>query len=548
VAELPSGAVTFLFTDIEGSTRLVRDLRDGYADVLEDYQRIVRAVCERNEGREIDTQGDAFFVAFERARDAVTAAYETQRELLAHDWPHNAGLRARIGIHTGQAAVAGDRYLGLAVHRAARICAAGHGGQVLVSETTRSLLEAEEEDVADITLEDLGEQRLKDLERPVRLYQLAAPGLPSDFPPPRTGEAAFAGREEELAAAAEAAVRARPRRTRLLAAAALAALLVVGGVIALLALRDSDGAPSISRVALRSVGVIDPQSNELVDQIRVGNQPTRVALGGGSVWVANTGDETVSRIDAKSKQVTATIPAPSYNGTIAASGGSVWVASRIPAGARVSRIDPRVDRVAKTFTVSAGDLSVAPPNVPFIPAPVAAGAGSLWVGTAFSVSRSSAAGSAEAETIEVPNGPVIDLVYAEQDLWVVVGAEASGQGGAFVSELYRIDPADGFVSNTISLAAPPTAVAVGAGAVWVAGTNGVTRVEPETRTISRIIPLPAVNPTDIAVGEGAVWVANGGGTTVVRIDPETNETQTIQLGNRPAGIAAGEGAVWVTVY
>ncbi len=182
--ELPSGAITFLFTDIEGSTRLVKQLRDRYGEVLADHQRLLRAAFETHDGYEVDTQGDSFFVAFTSARNALLAAVEGQLALSSHDWPEGVEVKVRMGLHTGQAAASGGRYTGLAVHRAARIGAAGHGGQVLVSQATQTLLEDEEEDLH-IFLRDLGEQRLKDLDRPVRLFQAAADGLPASFPPIR---------------------------------------------------------------------------------------------------------------------------------------------------------------------------------------------------------------------------------------------------------------------------------------------------------------------------------------------------------------------------
>jgi class 3 adenylate cyclase len=176
VGGLPAGAVTFLFTDIEGSTRLVKALRDRYPQVLAEHRRLVRVAVAGQAGHEVDTQGDAFFVAFASAKQAVLCALELQRALAGHPWPAGSPVRVRIGIHTGQAVPTEGMYAGLAVHRAARICAAARGGQVLVSQTTQSIIEDEEEEVG-FTLVDLGEHRLKDLERPVRLFQLAAPGL-----------------------------------------------------------------------------------------------------------------------------------------------------------------------------------------------------------------------------------------------------------------------------------------------------------------------------------------------------------------------------------
>ena len=208
--ESSTATVTFLFSDVEGSTALLRRLRDGYRAVLEDHQRLLREAWADAGGRELDADGDSFFVVFRRPRQAVEAAVAAQRAVAAHDWPDGVDLRIRIGIHTGEASLAGDQYVGLAVHRAARICDAGHGGQTLVSETTRSLLEDEEEEFDSFELSDLGPQVLKDFDRPVRIYQLAVTGLSSEHPAlrvadPGHGATNLAERQEELATPEEAA-------------------------------------------------------------------------------------------------------------------------------------------------------------------------------------------------------------------------------------------------------------------------------------------------------------------------------------------------------
>ena len=180
---LPGGTVTFLFTDIEGSTRLAARLGERYVDVLTDHERLLRDAFAASGGREIDTQGDAFFVVFPRAKDAVAAALAGQRALAGRRWPDGVTVRVRMGLHTGEPVTAHDRYTGLGVHRAARICAAGHGGQILLSSATYALLA--DGVPPDITFQDLGEFRLKDLERPERIYQLTVPDLTRAFPPPR---------------------------------------------------------------------------------------------------------------------------------------------------------------------------------------------------------------------------------------------------------------------------------------------------------------------------------------------------------------------------
>ena len=173
--ELPTGTVTLLFTDIEGSTRLLHELGDAYAEALAEHRRALRKAFAAHGGVEVDTQGDAFFVAFSRARDAVAAAADGQRALAP------GPIRARMGIHTGEPIATDEGYAGMDVHRGARIAAAGHGGQVLVSQTARELVQ--DDLPQELALRDLGAHRLKDLSRPQQLFQLVAEGLERDFPP-----------------------------------------------------------------------------------------------------------------------------------------------------------------------------------------------------------------------------------------------------------------------------------------------------------------------------------------------------------------------------
>lgn len=178
--ELPTGVVTFLFSDVEGSTRLLTRLRGRYAEVLGEHQRLLRAEFDEHDGREVHTEGDAFFVAFARASDAIAAAVGAQRSLASRRWPEGVEVRVRMGVHTGEAEVRLDDYVGFDVHRAARICAAGHGGQVLISSSTRELVA--DELPGDVAFRDLGEHRLKDLDRAEHLFQLVVGDLPADFP------------------------------------------------------------------------------------------------------------------------------------------------------------------------------------------------------------------------------------------------------------------------------------------------------------------------------------------------------------------------------
>jgi predicted ATPase/class 3 adenylate cyclase len=204
-ASLPIGTVTFMFSDIEGSTRLLQALGGGYRKVLERHAEIVRQALAMNGGVEVSTEGDSFFAVFPSVAGAVSAAAWAQRMLAAEPWPGDHRLRVRMGLHTGEANPGGDSYVGLDVHRAARILAAGHGGQVLLSAATKVLVEATLPE--GLALRDLGIHRLKDLEEPERLSQLVISGLDQDFPAIRTLEApsnlpaeltSFIGRKREV--------------------------------------------------------------------------------------------------------------------------------------------------------------------------------------------------------------------------------------------------------------------------------------------------------------------------------------------------------------
>jgi predicted ATPase/class 3 adenylate cyclase len=203
--DLPTGTVTFLFTDIEGSTKLLQELGEGYRPVQDDHMRLMRDAIGAGQGTEIRTEGDSFFTVFPTATGAVRAAVKAQRAFASHRWPHGRPLRTRMGMHTGEGRLGGGDYLGIDVNRAARIAASGHGGQVLMSEATRALVATSLPEGT--SLRHLGEHRLKDFDEPQAIYQLVIYGLPADFPPLKTVESptnlpaeltSFVGREREM--------------------------------------------------------------------------------------------------------------------------------------------------------------------------------------------------------------------------------------------------------------------------------------------------------------------------------------------------------------
>jgi peptide/nickel transport system substrate-binding protein len=522
---LPGGTVTFLFTDIEGSTRLERELRDRYSDVLAEHRRLLREAFGQHGGHEIDTQGDSFFFVFPRARDAVAAAVAGQRALAEHDWPEAHAVRVRIGMHTGEATLADGRYVGLAVHRAARISAAGHGGQILLSSSTRDVVE--DDLPADQRLADLGEHRLKDLPRPERVFQLVAVGLPEEFPRLKTmGVTSFEGREGELA---EAVVEElgkgwrRPGRRGLIAATAAAA--AIGVVIGLLATQGG-GSEARAEVAGNAVGVID-SDGDIVSEVDVGEAPADVAAAADAVWVTNATDDTVSRIDPVTHDVRQTIEVGGGPAGVAIGGGGVWVANGVDA--TISRIDPATNKEVQRITVGNG------------PTGVAFGEGAVWVTNSVdgSVSRIAPGPSRVTETFPALVGAA-SVAVGFGRVWVASPATAS---------VVALDPGSGKVLARIGVGVEPAAVAIGSDAVWVANRadGTVSKINPRVDAVTATVQVGR-GPEGIAVGPDAIWVANGGDGTLSRIDPESGRlVQTVLLANPPRGIALSDEGLYVAV-
>jgi YVTN family beta-propeller protein len=516
MAELPTGTVTFLFTDIEGSTRLERELRERYGDVLAEHQRLLRQAFAAHDGQEVDTQGDSFFYVFPRAKAAVEAAVEGQRVLASHPWPEGGEVRIRVGLNTGEASLEDGRYVGFAVHRAARISAAAHGGQTLLSSTTRELVSDDLPPGKGVR--DLGERRLKDLPRPERLYQLVVDGLPSEFAPPRTLD------EQELADAARHAL-ARRRYRRRLALALPAAVLVGAAAVAVFFLTRSSGGVTVQP---NSLAVIDPDSSEVVAAIPVGRNPGQVAVGEGSVWVGNLEDRSLSRVDPTSRSVERTIALEGSPTGIAVGEGAVWIVyGRL---GTLSSVDPQFNVVSEPIDPGLGASTQGS---------VAVGNGAVWVvfESAFVV-RIDPASRRVTATGVARDGPTA-IAVGEESVWVANTVD---------STVSRLNPRTTSEFGNFTVGRQPSGVAVGAGAVWVSNRldDSVSRIDP--RSGSQTTIRVGGGPTGIAVGAGAVWVVNSGDATVSRINPATQRvTATIDVGSRPEGVAVGKGAVWVTV-
>jgi YVTN family beta-propeller protein len=507
MSELPRGTVTFVFTDIEGSTALAKRLRDRYGEMLEQHQLLLRAAFAAHGGHEIDTQGDSFFFAFARAKDAVLAVVKAQRALIGHEWPEGGEVRVRMGLHTGEPAVGEQRYTGFGVHRAARISAAGHGGQVLLSNATRELVE---DDLPEnVAISDLGTYQLKDIDRPERLFQLAVEDLPSEFPPLKAAKVAEP----------------HPLRRRAILLSALAGVIAAVVAIPIFAFGGGGSGESIEAAAGNSVGFVDPDSNRLVADVDVGRTPTHLALGEGAVWVTNADDNTVSRIDPLKKIVVQTIAVGNSPSGITTGNSAVWVANSLDS--TVSRIDPATSTVVQTIPVGNG------------PVGIAYAAGSIWAANT---------GDDTITMIDADSGkPTKSLPIAATEL-------AFGAGTLWASErtanrVARVDPRTGSIVQTIPVGNGPADIAFGSGAAWVANSldGTLSRIDPSTNSVAATIPT-GNGPAAVAVGARGVWVSNQFGGTLARIDPRTNQVvRRITVGNRPQGVASSGGKVLVSV-
>jgi YVTN family beta-propeller protein len=529
VRELPSGTVTFLFTDIEGSTALVRRLRDRYPEVLADHTRILRDAVAEAGGSEIDTQGDSFFFVFARARDAVVAAANGQRALASHAWPEGGVVRVRMGVHTGEGTAVDGRYHGVAVHRAARIHAVGHGGQVLVSQTTHNLLEDEEELPFD--LRDLGPQRLKDFDQPVRVYQLAIPGLPQQFPPLRTRVAIEGPAPRSWVA----------RRRWLLVGGAVA----VGALATTLAVvLTQAGSSQPALVPANSVAAIDPRTDRVDSRVAVGNQSvagagsipvgTTIAIGSGSVWVANPNDQTISRIDPRTGAVSEIGGIGGEITSLAADRGGIWGTVRDKG---LVHVDPGTNSVEQISLLEEGGFHPSYDGV-------VARSGELFLGRtdlgALSLAKFSPRTRALRGSAHIGQAGDHGLVDGLGAIWI------SDRADNTVSEVV---PRSMKVAGTAAVV-DPGAVTAGDGKVWVTDEihGQLWYLVPER--LNLVQPPVAVGnrPAGVAFGYGFVWVANYGDGTVSKVDPTTKRViKRIKVGAHVSSIAAGAGKVWVSV-
>ncbi len=510
---LPHGTVTLLFTDIEGSTQLQHRLGEGYQEVVAEHRRLLEEAFAAHQGVVVDRQTESFFVAFARARQATQAAAAAQQAIAEHAWPEGVAVKVRMGIHSGDPEVAGDRYVGLAVSRAARICASAHGGQVLLSSSARGLLSDHDR----AALRPLGFYRLKDFSEPEPIAQLVIEGLPSQFPPLRT----------------EAA----PSRRKWLLIGVC--VLVLVAVVAGLAVALTGGGSDSVKVGPTSLVVIDPKSNKVVDAIELGFKSSLIAAGEGSVWVVDPKGSTLLKIDPRTHKMDTigiSVGAGDIPFGLVAGEGAVWVAVLRGTTQVVLEFGPQVGN--RELTIPYGGQASA--TELFRYSPLAVGGGSVFA-------IDSAAGGIW--RINPHTGKRRMLAEGLDALSLAAGAGAVWTAGS--SGVTKIDPQTGQELGSATVGTQTfgetASVAFGANAAWyaVSSSDTLSKLDPQSVSTTRTYPVGS-GPSGIAVGEGAVWVANSRDGTVSRVDQHGGQPRAISTGQTPGGVVAAYGAVWTS--
>ena len=499
---------TVLMTDIVGSTEHAAELGDtGWRDLVQMHHDLVRAALRRHGGREIDTAGDGFFAVFDAPAAAVDCALEVANSV------RKLGIEIRAGVHVGEVEEIGGKVGGISVAIAARIMSAAGAGEVLVSATVRELAAG-----AGLIFHDRGVRELKGVPGEWHVF---AVGLAE----PNPAEPAGLPSAQERRAAAVRWSETRPfwrRHPRMTAVTggALAVVLVTGSLLVWRPWQP----PALASVAENSIGVLDPERNELIGQIGVGAQPGGIAVGEGYAWVTNSGADTVSQIDLATRTAVDLIPVGRSPTGVVVAEGSVWVTN---SGERsVSRINAATGQVASTIDVGNG------------PTAIAASGDSLWVANATdsTVVRIDARTGELGDPIEV--GTLPDGLAADADeLWVA---------SEFDSTVSHLDGDTGQTIEVIQIAGRPSAIDLDSDSVWVATAEGtVTRIHRDTSGIAATIDLGGQLDSIVINGDW-VWVGDRSGYVhrLSRADPSSSPVKVATV-TSVAALAVVEANVWV---
>jgi len=544
-------AVTFLFTDVEGSTRLLRRLgAREYAKALAEHDRVLRAAISVGGGQVVDTQGDAVFAAFSDASRAVGAAMTAQRSLRDLRSPGRESVRVRMGLHTGTPEISEGRYLGLDVHLAARICAAAHGGQTVVSDVVYRQLGALP---GGFTVRPLGEHYLKDFDAPLSLYQVDREGAVGEFPPLRSSASSgdvgrFAGREDELAGAAvEAIARSARRSERRRVLGVVAAVAAIGALIAAYVLTR----PTPISVRANSIAVLDAATGHVTNDVPLASPPTALAAGRGAIWVASSSGRSLTRVSEAT--LTPDAPLPIENDQLGPTDvgtgfGDVWVVNGFDRFVTMIRPRGTAHQVRVPLPKNLGVLGTADSHI-------AISKNAVWIdnGGVAGVTRLTRAGADPKQIRHLPTGAIAAGAGA---VWVGGAHNYFGAGGVI-----ELDPKSGQPLATFNVG-EVDGLAVGLGHAWVTNaTNGVVEpldpVRPPAggqRVHGRVENGRIGKPIRVGPGvQGIVadgshlWIANPLTGVVSELDPAAHKriVWQQQIAGSPMQLVESAGRVWV---
>jgi peptide/nickel transport system substrate-binding protein len=488
-----------VFTDIAGSTEVAARLGDdGWKQLLERHQRLVRSSLHRFGGREIDTAGDGLYSTFEAPAQAIRFALEVAERAEALD------IRVRSGVHMGEVELIGGKAGGIAVHIGARIAALAEAGEVLASGTVRDLVTG-----SPVGFEDRGTAELKGVPGQWALYAARALERPKALPP----EARPPMRER---------ISARLRSNRARAALALAVVVALtGSAIAVNGLLQPR---FLSGVEANSVGRISEGGGGIVSALQVGSIPDAIAFGEGSLWVTETTTGRIARIDPKTSLVVDTIGVGRSPNAVAAGHDTIWVANGNDRS--VSRVSPLTNEVIDTIEVGNGPSGVAIDE--------------QWVWVTNRLDGTLA-------RIDPQKGEAVAFRVGTTPAGVAAGAGSVWVSDFDTGAVVRVDPATGGSLARIPVGNGPASIAAAEGQVWVVNSRDgtVSRIDPGTNTVAATIFVGA-EPGVVAVGE-SVWVTVSSSAEIVRIDPATNGiVRHIPVQSRPRGIAVADGDAWFT--
>ena len=497
--ERSSGIATVMFTDVEASTDTTTRLGDDAASaIFKAHHKLVRGLIARHGGRNVESTGDGFMVLFDSPRAAVACALAIQRELADRE----EGIRVRIGLNAGEVMEGEDGLFGAAINLAKRVMDRAEGGHILMTDAVRQLIGT----MPEARLRDRGRFAPKGFPERVRLYEVRPTPAPPTAPRPV----------------------ARPRRSRrpVLVAAVLAAAAATAAGALVAARAEEETVP----VAPDSVAIVDPEEDRVVATVPVGVGPTDVVAGGGSVWVANSSDDSLTQIGARSRRVTGSVsPGVAFAGLgVGASG--VWVADTQDPSARV--IDPTNRSVARTVPIE-GDPRPGPTRA------IAVTDEAVWIANSEGVQRVDPRTGRTVARVPIGNGPT-GIAVGAGAVWITDGDDGT---------LLRIDPATNDVVATIAVGQSASGAAVDGGGVWVTVPleDRVKRIDPATNAVADTVRVGG-GPANVAAGAGAVWVTSRRSGTLTRIDPRTASVmRTTQVGHSPQGVAVAGSGVWVAV-